>query len=278
MKRIGKIRRKLSRKNIDYKVIIVLLIMSILGVVGWILSIDRNVSPVEIPCPMRGTLPYEVIRVKGAVVKIEVEGVGSGSGVFIRPNLILTAGHIIDMAEISGYYSRLDSWLDNIEDVNEYESESVEFIITCDDGTELISTEFYREEGKIDVGFLIVDPNHGLDIPVMIFSKSVFVGEEVFAIGTPMGILFQSVTSGVISAVGRTGFALWGSPLIQTDCPINPGNSGCPLFNMRGEIVGIVVGGYNYADGLGLCVDNRVIYWCLKKYDAVKGLERVIGK
>jgi len=267
---------KRIRKRINFTTLFILTILAVLGMAGWILNaaIDKAVSPVETLCPMRGTLPYEVARVRGAVVKIEVEGVGSGSGIFIRPDLILTAGHVIDMANLSGYYH----WLDNMD--NEYGSndKSVEFTITCDDGTELITTEYYREEGNIDVGFLVVDPNHGLDIPVILFSKDVIVGETVFTMGSPLGDLFNSVSSGIISAVGRTGFTLWDSPLIQTDTPINPGNSGGPLFNIRGEIVGIVVGGYSYADGLGLCVHSKVIYRCLKKYDATKGLEGVIGE
>lgn len=267
--------KKLRSKSIEWKAVIILVILSLLGIAGWLLAYNVNEGNFsrEIRCSMEGTIPYEAARVRGAVVKVEIEGIGSGSGVFIRPNLILTAGHVIDMASMSGYYYWLDDW-DDEDDSNDT---PVEFIITCDDGTELISTEYYRESNNIDVGFLIVDSN-GLDIPAITFNDNVFIGERVFAIGSPLGNLFNSVTSGIISALDRKGFTLWDSPLIQTDCPINPGNSGCPLFNMKGQIVGMAVGGHLYTDGLSLCVHSKVIYWVLQKYDAIKGLERVIGE
>jgi len=68
-------------------------------------------------------------------------------------------------------------------------------------------------------------------------SRSLRVGEWVLAIGAPFGFE-NSATAGIVSAKGRTlggGYV----PFIQTDVPINPGNSGGPLFNMRGEVVGI---------------------------------------
>ncbi|MBV8783942.1 MAG: DegQ family serine endoprotease [Gammaproteobacteria bacterium] len=68
-------------------------------------------------------------------------------------------------------------------------------------------------------------------------SKGLKVGEWVLAIGAPFGFE-NSATAGIVSAKGRTldtGYV----PFIQTDVPINPGNSGGPLFNMRGEVVGI---------------------------------------
>ncbi len=77
------------------------------------------------------------------------------------------------------------------------------------------------------------------DLPVVKMgdSKSLKVGEWVLAIGAPFGFE-NSATAGIVSAKGRTldsGYV----PFIQTDVPINPGNSGGPLFNMKGEVVGI---------------------------------------
>ena len=68
-------------------------------------------------------------------------------------------------------------------------------------------------------------------------SRGLRVGEWVLAIGAPFGFE-NSATAGIVSAKGRTldsGYV----PFIQTDVPINPGNSGGPLFNMRGEVIGI---------------------------------------
>jgi serine protease Do len=69
-------------------------------------------------------------------------------------------------------------------------------------------------------------------------SRSLKVGEWVLAIGAPFG-LANSATAGIVSAKGRTLPDSGYVPFIQTDVPINPGNSGGPLFNMRGEVVGI---------------------------------------
>lgn len=64
------------------------------------------------------------------------------------------------------------------------------------------------------------------------------VGEWVLAIGAPFGFS-NSVTAGIVSAKGRTLPGADYMPFLQTDVPINPGNSGGPLFNMRGEVIGI---------------------------------------
>lgn len=64
------------------------------------------------------------------------------------------------------------------------------------------------------------------------------VGEAVAAIGSPFGFE-NSVTAGIVSAKGRSLPSETYVPYIQTDVPINPGNSGGPLFNMRGEVIGI---------------------------------------
>lgn len=81
------------------------------------------------------------------------------------------------------------------------------------------------------------------DLPVlkMAGDNSLKVGEWVLAIGSPFGLDY-SVSSGIVSAIGRSIRDVGGGtyvPFIQTDVAINPGNSGGPLFNMRGEVVGI---------------------------------------
>jgi serine protease Do len=72
------------------------------------------------------------------------------------------------------------------------------------------------------------------------------VGDLIFAIGNPLG-LERSVTQGIVSSTSRTMGHL---RMVQTDAAINPGNSGGPLFNARGEVVGIVCAGATFFDGL----------------------------
>ena len=90
---------------------------------------------------------------------------------------------------------------------------------------------------KSDVALLKIDAR-GLPIVKIGHPSGLRVGDWVLAIGAPFGFE-NSATAGIVSAVGRN---LPGSdyvPFIQTDVPINPGNSGGPLFNIRGQVVGI---------------------------------------
>jgi len=88
-------------------------------------------------------------------------------------------------------------------------------------------------------------------------SKSVRIGENVVAIGNPLGFEFQrTVTSGIISGLNRS-ISINGSymeDLIQTDASINPGNSGGPLVNKKGEAIGINTIKVEAAEGLGFAI------------------------
>jgi Do/DeqQ family serine protease len=89
-----------------------------------------------------------------------------------------------------------------------------------------------------DIALLRIPPE-GLTAIPFADSDRVNVGDFVVAIGNPFGI-GQTVTSGIVSAVGRSGLSMEGyEEFIQTDASINPGNSGGALVNLRGELVGI---------------------------------------
>jgi S1-C subfamily serine protease len=103
--------------------------------------------------------------------------------------------------------------------------------------------------------------------PLAITSSSTLkVGDPVIAVGTPLG-LTGSMTSGIVSALGRTVSVSWSSydiaDCIQTTAPINPGNSGGPLLNYQGEVVGITSYTATYegvaAQGLGLAIPSSTI-------------------
>ncbi|MEE9370496.1 MAG: trypsin-like peptidase domain-containing protein [Sedimentisphaerales bacterium] len=93
---------------------------------------------------------------------------------------------------------------------------------------------------------------------------SIKAGEEVFAIGNPLG-LERTVTDGVISSVNR---AFEGLVYIQTNADINPGNSGGPLFNLAGEVIGVTNMGYIFFGGLGFAIPVNYVKHFLDNRDA----------
>jgi putative serine protease PepD len=98
------------------------------------------------------------------------------------------------------------------------------------------------EEANEDLALIRVDPSGlGLKALTLANSSSVQVGDTVYAIGTPYG-LEETFTKGIVSALGREISAPDGSKIasaIQTDAALNPGNSGGPLLNEQGEVIGV---------------------------------------
>ena len=103
---------------------------------------------------------------------------------------------------------------------------------------ETLDAEVVGSDAATDIAVLKVDPEGLTELPIG-ESDTLEVGDFVIAIGNPFG-LGHTVTSGIVSALGRTGISRDGlEDFIQTDASINPGNSGGALVNMRGELVGI---------------------------------------
>ena len=136
---------------------------------------------------------------------------GQGSGFLISPDgLILTNHHVVDGA---------DEIKVHLADDREFKAKVI------------------GSDAKTDVAVIKID---GKDFPCVKLgnSKDVKVGEWVAAIGAPFG-LENTVTSGIVSAKSRNLPSDQFVPFIQTDAAVNPGNSGGPLFNMKGEVIGI---------------------------------------
>jgi len=95
-------------------------------------------------------------------------------------------------------------------------------------------------------------------------SDRIEVGEQVFAIGNPLG-LERTVTNGVISTKNR---AFEGLVYIQTNADINPGNSGGPLFNLAGEVIGVTNMGYIFYGGLGFAIPVNYVKHFMENRDA----------
>ena len=136
---------------------------------------------------------------------------GAGSGFIVSPDgLILTNAHVVRGAD--------------------------EVIVKLTDRREFKAKVLGRDD-KTDVAVIKIDAR-GLPTVPLGTSKALNVGEWVLAIGSPFGFE-NSVTAGVVSAKGRSLPDEGMVPFIQTDVAVNPGNSGGPLMNTRGEVVGI---------------------------------------
>ncbi|MCL2175844.1 MAG: Do family serine endopeptidase [Treponema sp.] len=177
----------------------------------------------------------------------EFRSQGLGSGVIVR--------------NINGTYYAITN--------NHVVDDATEITIATKEGKEYKAEVVGKDERK-DLALVSFKTNDFYPIAVLGDSDTVDVGHWAIAIGNPLGQQFAfSVTMGIISAVGRTGGPGGNiNDFIQTDAPINQGNSGGPLVNIRGEVIGIntwiasnVSGGGNVGLGFAIPVNNikRVI-------------------
>jgi serine protease Do len=95
-------------------------------------------------------------------------------------------------------------------------------------------------------------------------SDPLAVGERVFAIGSPLG-LERTVTEGIVSTKTRQ---MQGELYLQTTAQINPGNSGGPLFNMRGEVIGVTNMKITFGEGLGFAIPIESVKYFVNHRDA----------
>ena len=177
------------------------------------------------------------------------QGQGLGSGVIITPDgFILTNNHVVHDAQ---------------------------------------TVEVKRDSGEIHVGQIVgTDPATDLalvrilanDLPFAELgdSEKLKVGQLVIAIGNPYG--FQStVSTGVVSALERTMQSQEGKLIenvIQTSVPLNPGNSGGPLVDSRGKVIGINTAIIAIAQGLGLAVSSNTAIWVVSELISVGKVRR----
>ena len=138
------------------------------------------------------------------------------------------------------------------------------FLVTFADGTTYEAALVGHDENK-DLAVLHIDaPEEALRPIVVGRSSTLRVGQKVLAIGNPFG-LDHSLTTGVISALGREIRSVGGTPItdvIQTDASINPGNSGGPLLDSRGRLIGVNTAIYNSTGsnvGIGFAVPVKTV-------------------
>jgi serine protease Do len=157
-----------------------------------------------------------------------------GSGFVIDPTgLIVTNNHVIEGAD--------------------------EILINFTDGTKLKVTKILGHDPKTDLALLKVEPKKPLHAVTFGDSSKMRVGDWVMAIGNPFG-LGGSVTVGIISATKRDINAGPYDDFLQTDAAINRGNSGGPLFNMDGQVIGVntaIISPTGGSIGIGFAVPSN---------------------
>ena len=152
---------------------------------------------------------------------------GAGSGVIISADgVALTNYHVVE--------------------------EASEIVVTFSDKREF-KARVIGKDPKTDLAVLKLEGKGSFKAAVLGNSEALRVGDWVLAIGNPFG-LSNTVTSGIVSAKGRIIGAGPYDDFIQTDAPINPGNSGGPLFNMKGEVVGINTAIIPQGQGIGFAI------------------------
>src|SRR4051794_20585121 len=174
----------------------------------------------------------------------------AGSGVIVdaRGGYVLTNHHVVKDAE--------------------------QIAVTLKDGRRL-QGKLVGSDAATDIALLKVEGDN-LNALTLGDSDALRVGDYVMAIGNPFG-LGQTVTSGIVSALGRTGLNIEGyEDFIQTDASINPGNSGGALVNLRGELIGVntaIIGPSGASVGIGFAIPSnmaRAVMAQLAKYGEVR--------
>jgi S1-C subfamily serine protease len=184
-----------------------------------------NAEPAGVP-PAADTpaaLEDLIVRVMPAVVTIQTP-TSRGSGFFVAPDTLITNVHVVG-------------------------TEST-VTIRRSNGT-TTTARVQTTSPAFDIAVLkVFDVQSNQAIIPLGTAASARIGEEVIAIGTPLGFLQNTVSRGIVSGLRDVG----GATLVQTDAAINPGNSGGPLLNRSGVAIGVIKSGYVGSDGLSFAV------------------------
>ena len=185
-------------------------------------------------------------RTAGAVVMVSTPG-GLGSGFIITPDgYVVTNDHVVQgetKITITIFVQGKDG------SISKRKVKKVK----------IVSINAY-----LDLALLKMEGEKNLPIAYLGNSDEVSIGQRVYAIGNPLG-LERSVSEGIVSTLNRP-FA--GLTYIQTTTQINPGNSGGPLFNPKGEVVGVTNMGYMFTQGLNFAIPASAVKQFLKNREA----------
>ncbi len=185
------------------------------------------------------TVEQVVGKVAPSVVSIEIRSgrsrSSSGSGIIVSSDgYILTNRHVV---EGGGGYT-----------------------VYLDDGRSFSDVKLAASDSMNDIAFLKIQDASDLPAAELGDSKYLRLGQPVIAIGNALGEFQNTVTSGIISGMGRSIVAGDGfnseslTDMIQTDASINPGNSGGPLVNAHGQVIGVNTAVSTSAQGIGFAI------------------------
>jgi S1-C subfamily serine protease len=237
------------------------------GTVGLLTGLGatgQGAGAVPVPATTTGTTPTSPTQVSvnasdaavtvaesasPAVVTITVDSAGRGGyGPFSVPSTGVGSGFVFDA---SGLILTNDHVIEGSDSIT----------VTFKDGSELPGT-VVASDARHDLAVVKVDAPTPLPTIPIGDTSALKVGQQVIAIGSPLGTFTESVTSGILSATGRTIEV--GSPnsrqtttmtgLLQTDASINPGNSGGPLLDVTGAVIGVNTAAAQSAQGIGFAV------------------------
>ena len=154
--------------------------------------------------------------------------------------------------------------------------------VILDDGTTHEDVEVVATDPLNDVAFLKIKDASGLAPATLGDSKTISVGQQVIAIGNALGEYQNTVTAGIISGTGRSVTASDGngsnvetlSDMIQTDAAINSGNSGGPLVNAAGEVIGINTATSATAENMGFAIPISSVKGMLNQLTEIGSAKR----
>jgi len=190
--------------------------------------VGTGVKPVEVKKEVELSERYFVQAPSVVMVKTAE---GLGTGFFIKENLIATAHHVVDgVDEVEIYFKG---------NKNSYPATVVKRLEDADIAILEITTPVKAK-------------------PLKMSMRRPLTGSKVYVIGHPNGLKW-SISQGIISNVNRDSIQNELGDFIQIDAPVNGGNSGGPVFNMRGEVIGVVSYKYRNSDGLGVIVPIKYV-------------------
>lgn len=196
--------------------------------------------------PVPTTIEQNVSRFGEAVVLVNTPN-GGGSGFFINPD-----GHLITNYHVIARETRIRTTVFHRTD-NGFEQKRY-------DKVKIIALNPY-----VDLALLKIEDADRRFAHVFLGDMSrVNVGETVFAIGNPLG-LTRTVSQGIVSTTNRD---FEGQLYIQTTADVNPGNSGGPLFNLGGEVIGVTSMGYLFYGGLNFAIPASTVKAFIENWDA----------